>query len=323
MPKERHPLIGNPAWVFTQPRVGVQAQYVAVDLESGDREVQGLRIADTCREGVILSIRTMFQNRLTNQKKILDMGWQTHKPKWVATKDCDLLDYKGKKEVSSVLIQWHQSWMKGWEDFPVEKFLRVCDVVLGPVSVLLGPWRPAGDAWWKTDPMKALASHKGQNYIHWNGTDNWFLAHPATAAIATGLYRQCFHLCGAGVADQVIETLSEEEVTEVMSTNSQGLALSLIKKTRPWIEVPVGGNGYKINYAFPFGFWRRLIRLQRAVRRYGYEEALGQSFHEGWGTLGGSDFRGMYSFWGAEGELTDHHKHLMRVGAPKRGSRGK
>jgi len=99
------------------------------------------------------------------------------------------------------------------------------------------------------------------------------------------------------------------------------LALLLIKKTRNWIEVPVGENGYRVNYSFPLGFWRRLIRLQRAIRKVGYEETIGQTFHEGWATTGGTEFRGAYSFWGDEGELTNHHKHLMKIGAPRRQTR--
>jgi hypothetical protein len=157
-------------------------------------------------------------------------------------------------------------------------------------------------------------------YAHWGGSDNWFLAHPATVAIATGLYRQCFHLCGAGIADQIFDAISEEEIKEVMSTGSQRLALQATKATRPFIEVPVGRNGFRGNYAFAKGFWRRLIRLQRAIRRGGYEAAMGQTFEEGWGILDheATEWSGLYGFWGDEEDLTDKHRHLMKAGEPRR-----
>jgi len=320
---DTHPLTGNRKWTFNQPDVGYRAHYVAVEREVDDpeRELMTVEASSTCREGVISSTREVFQARLTNANKVNEAsqaGWKSKKPTWAPTRDCDLIDLAGKVQPTQLKLQWHKNWMKTWEDFPVEKFLQVCDVVIGPVSVLLGPWRPKGEDWWRTDPKTALQSKGEQKYVYWQGTDSWFLAHPSTAAIATGLYRQCFHLCGAGIADEVIQTLSEDELVEVMSTNTLKLAMRAVKKTRPWIEVPVGENGNRMNYAFPFGFWRRLMRLQRAIRRHGYEESLGQTFHEGWATTGQNAWSGLHGFWGTEGELSSHHTHLMKMGAPRR-----
>lgn len=313
MEQAKHPLMGNPKWVFTQPEVGFRAPYVAVG-DDGKRQDLVLEVGSTCREGVISDARETFQSRLTNVREVnaSSSGWKSERPDWISTREVDLTASKP----SMLKIQWHENWMKG-DKFGVEEFIDVCDRVIGPVAVLLGPWRQEGD-WWQTDPGTAMQEKNEQQYVYWEGTDNWFLAHPATAAIATGLYRQCFHLCGAGVWEEIINSVSEEEISEVMSTNSQKLALLLIKKTRPWIEVPVGANGGKINYPFPFGFWRRLVRLQRAIRRHGYAESLGQSFHEGWATTQGNNYSGLFQFWGTEGELTDHHRHLMKMGAPRR-----
>ena len=322
MSEDKHPLMGNPKWVFNQPQVGIRARYLAVESEVDNpkKTVLTVEAGSTCREGVISSIREVFQARLTNVKEVNaseGQGWKSQRPKWTTTKEVDLQDPASKQERSYLKIQWHSAWMQDWEP-SVEEFIKVCNVVIGPITVLLGPWRPEGEDWWKTDPKEALRKKGDHEFVYWNGTDNWFLAHPATVGIATGLYRQCFHLCIAGFAGEVIKTLSEEEVSEVMSSNSLKLAMRAIKKTRPWIEVPVGANGGKINYAFPFGLWRRLTRLQRAVRRYGYEESLGQTFHEGWATTVGMDYSGLYAFWGTEGELTDHHRHLMKMGVPRR-----
>ncbi len=318
MDKEEHPLTGNPKWTFNQPEVGVRAHYSAVDRRDGKRHTLVLEVGSTCREGVINKTREVFRTRLTNGTAVNaaagTTGWKSKKPEWVSTREVDLTDAKP----SQLKIHWHKNYMLGWENFPVEDFLQVCDRVLGPVAVLLGPWRPEGE-WWRTDPDTAFVEKTGQNLVYWKGTDNWFLAHPATTALATGLYRQCFHLCGAGVADEIIDSISEEEISGVMSSGSQRLALLLLKRTRLWVEVPVGKAGTKVNYPFPLGLWRRLIRLQRAIRRHdSYEKSLGQTFHEGWGTTGSSDYRGAYSFWGEEGELTDHHRHLMKMGAPRR-----
>lgn len=329
MPENKHPLVGNPKWIFNQPNVGFRARYVAVSAE-GERGVRLMQAATTCREGVINQMRQALQSSLTNAEEYAaakkKVGWSdkakgaVHK----VVKRVDLEALDGKAEPTSLKIQWHECWMKDWKEASVETFIRVCDVVMGPVMVLLGPNRPIGPDWWRTDPETALESEgKEDKYVHWYGSDNWFLAHPVTLSIVTGLYRQCFHLCLTGLADEIIATISQDEINAVMSTNDHRLALSLIKRTRPYIEVPAGVNGNRVNYPFALGFWRRLIRLQRAIRRVGYEEALGQNFATGWALISGEgEWRGVYNFWGDEGELTDNHRHLMRIGAPRRKQSG-
>lgn len=327
MPENKHPLTNNPKWVFNQPNLGFRARYVVAD-EEGKREVRLVQTATTCREGVINNLRQAFQGSITNAEEYARSkaaGWSdkargiSHK----VVKRVDLQAPDGKVESTSLKIQWHAHYMSGWDDFPIEKFLQVCDVVMGPVMVLLGPHRPTGSDWWRSNIERSVVPEGSEKYVHWYGSDNWFLAHPVTLSIVTGLYRQCFHLCGAGLADEIIATLTQAEIDEVMSTNSQRLALNLIKRTRQYIEVPAGTNGNRVNYPFAMGFWRRLIRLQRAIRRVGYEEALGQNFASGWNVISGQgEWRGVYNFWGDEGELTDNHRHLMRIGAPRRKQSG-
>jgi hypothetical protein len=328
MPETKHPLTNNNKWVFSQPSVGFSAHYVAVD-SAGKREVRHVQTATTCREGVISNLRQAFQNSLINveeYKAAQNLGWTATRTK-VALKtirSVDLDDVAGKEKPTTLKLLWHENYRKGWEEFPIEKFLQVCDVVMGPVMVLMSPARPMGADWWRSDPEKAIQDESGQKFVHWYGSDNWFLAHPATLSIATGLYRQCFHLCAVpGLADQIIATLSPDEVTAALSTNRQVPSLGFLKRTRQYIEVPVGANGTRQNYAFALGFWRRLIRLQRAIRRVGYADALGQDFPTGWAlTSAEGAWRGVYNFWGDEGELTEHHRHLMKVGAPRRKTSG-
>lgn len=340
MSERKHPLAENPNWIFTKPDVGFRAHYLAVGREKRDskKTILTVETSDSCRETVISNLQAALRNRLAvrcgtvlEEQRLKGLGRRPTRD-WTIVRDCDLKDPAGKKKHSELKIQWHSRWMRaGGVGFPsVEKFLQVCDRILGPVAVLLGPWRPEGNEWWRTDPGKALRLKGSQKYVHWRGSDNWFLAHPATVAIATGLYRQCFQLCSAGMADRIIADISEEEISEVMSTNSQKQALLILrKKTRPWIEVPAGVGGHETHYPFPLGSWSRLIRLQRAIRKYGYEESIGQSFHEGWDITyvelypGGSICSGVHTLWGEEDELTEHHRHLMKIGAPGRKTRGK
>jgi hypothetical protein len=327
--KPAHPLTGNVKWIFNQPNLGLRVPYVLVS-PNGDREVASMQMANTCREGLISTIRQVLVQRATNVEEYVESknkGWGricARRVEHKVIKQVDLCDPAGKAQPTSLKIQWHPHYMRGWETFEPDKFLQVCDVVMGPVMVLLSPHRVAGADWWRSDGEKTIENLDGSRYIHWFGSDNWFLAHPVTVSIATGLYRQCFHLCGVpGLADTILATVPPEDVVEVMSTNNAPLALSLIKQTRPYIEVPAGSNGNRHNYPFALGLWRRLMRLQRAVRRTNYAEALGQDFVTGWNLISGQgEWKGVYSFWGDEGELTNYHRHLMKAGAPRRKSSG-
>jgi len=323
--KKTHPLLDNDRWRFSQPDLGFEAEYTAISKADGKKKTHKISTTNTCREGIINNVRASFMQQVTNLKSLQEGGWRKGGRIEMAA-DVDLTEKKRKKAVV-LRIQWYKGWMghfPGGDTFPAETFLQVCDVVMGPVCVLLGPWRAQGD-WWKTSPddAKYRFGRNGNDYVHWKGSDNWFLAHPATMGIATGLYRQCYHLCGAGLAPEILKTLDPGEVDEVMSTGSQKLALRLVKRTRPYIEVPAGCGASRVNYAFTLGFWRRLIRLQRAIRHHGYEKALGQDFSEGWCLLGkGTEWSGLWRFWGDEGQLTDHHRHLMKMGAPRRATSG-
>jgi hypothetical protein len=322
MGRKKHPLSENQSWRFNQPEIKIESFYTAVNRKTGRKTALRVGGSDTCRETTICNVRNTFTGHLTNHRELAGIAYDERVKLARITRDGDL---ESKVDLTILSCHWHQNWMKGWEDFPVEKFIRVCDIILGTTSILLSPWRRRGD-WWKTNPDTALLGDPiDSRWVSWQGSDNWPLAHPATMAIALGLFRQCFHLCGAGVADQIIEAVSEDETTEVMSNNSQKLALRLINRVKPWIEVPVGSGGFRVNYAFPLGTWGRLIKLQRAIRRHGYEKALGQDFHTGWGLPSSSPYDGLHTFWGGEEDdnLTEHHHHLMRVGAPRRATHAK
>ena len=200
MSEQEHPLYKKEGWVFNQPDVGVRAHYLAVEheVDKPKKTVLTVDSASTCREGVISNLRQVFQKRLTNIDAVNEAqahngGWDPGKTKtdWVMTRNCDLESLAGKKEPTELKLHWHENWLKEMgPDFPIEKFLQVCDRVIGPIAVLLGPHRPEGDTWWRTDPEKAVRMTGENKYVYWQGSDNWFLSHPATVGIATGLYRQ-------------------------------------------------------------------------------------------------------------------------------------
>jgi hypothetical protein len=311
MATQKHVLTGNPLWRFSKPYVGFKTNYTTVEKNTDQRQVKALAIADTCRETVIYNTREILRSTLTN------VG---NRSMHSTPKEVRMLDLSDPETSSSAALC---VYIGGADQEKLREFLHICDVVLGPVCVLLDPNRQKG-TWWRTDPEAALVSigPSARTYVAWQGSGNWFLAHPTLMAIATGLYRQCYQLFRAGMYDQINGLFQHGEVRRVMTARNRALALRMLRVTRPYIEVPAGEGGSSANYAFPAGkmrSWRRLLRLQRAVIRHGYRETFDQTFGEGWGLAGSLyELTGVYDFWGEEGELTGAHKHLMKVGAPVR-----
>jgi len=311
-----HPLIGNEDWKFFQPNMVVHANYTMAELES-DAPLTSLKTVathDDCRETLIYNLRQHLRKALCSEAR--------PKPhELVHTPRREIIF--GTSEACFSRANWIGIRLRA--DQNNEEFrgrlVRMTDYLLGPVCVLLDPLRAVGD-WWKTDSQPIKDGYSA--YSVWSGTSNWFLQHPVTVGIATGIARQAYHLMCAGVYDDVMSSADPSEVEEVLTECSQKKALLLIKKTRPWIEVPVGRNGKRENYAFPLKTWRRMIRLQRAIRRHSYEEALNQSFIEGWNLDASEgetyDWSGAFQYWGDENNLTDAHRHLMELGAPRRKS---
>lgn len=313
MSVSKHPLAKSEAWVFAQPEVGFSTHYVAVNLETGQREVRSISNLASCREGVVYNIRQGLQGSLCQKKHA------NSKAEWEFTfhqiKEVDLRDPVA-KEAGRTIMKINRSALhaKVLSNCFLRKFAKACDIVMGPVCVMLGMHRPEGD-WWRTDPEKILEN----SHLCWYGSDNFFLQHPVLVSIVTGLYRQVALACRAGYADQILASVDYQEVEECLSTNNWKQSLAIIKETRPWIEVPCAKGGGVVNYPFPPGYWRRLKCLQRGARRHGYEKVLGQNFVDGWALEAkGNHWSGLYNFWGQEGELTQAHRQLMELGKPLR-----
>ena len=125
-------------------------------------------------------------------------------------------------------------------------------------------------------------------------------------------------LCRAGFADQILESVDQKEIEECLSSGSWRQALLIIRKTRPYIEVPVGKKGRVGNYVFPLGYWQRMHRLQIGARRHGYETLLDQDFTTGWSLeMKGTNWTGLYNFWGEKGKPSEAHSRLMKLGKPR------
>lgn len=303
-----HPLSENENWSYSQPAIRIAANYETRGLGSRPRSaLTSLTSSNTCRETLIYNIRQCLRQKLYQEKKdgFQITHSQTHDVRLRTPAACK----PGQNMIS--LVKENPNL---WNDDQDQQFIQVVDYILGPICVLLDPDRPQG-TWWKE------GSGSTGGALVWVGTTNWFLAHPVTVALFVGLYRQCYQLIIAGEADNILAAVDSEEVEEVLTECSQKKALAVIKKTRPWIEVPVATPGSRGNYPFPLKTWRRLIRLQRAIRHHSYEEVFGHNFVDGWQLASGGDFGvidGSFGYWGDEDNLTEAHRHLMKLGAPRR-----
>jgi hypothetical protein len=304
-----HPLRNSSRWDYDDPDMGMIVPYMFVGPKK-KRRPQTVRTSGSCREGIIDNLRAILQSKLTTTQFV---GPETWRKKTLMRED-------------SRIVLEHRSAQRAtlWIDRPCHRegivlFPQVADYILGTCSVLLS----SKGKWWRTKyPFHTEEHPKSRasgNKIFWRGSNNWFLQHPATVSLATGLLRQCFSLCTGGFGQQVLDTVSSAEVEGVLTGGDPKKAVALAKKLRTWIEVPPGDYAYPEHYAVPEGTWGRLISFHRAVQRYGYEETLGQDFVTGWNlpeSKGLEYYKGAEDFWGEPGEPTYHYQRLMKLGAP-------
>ena len=331
MALETHPLEGNEKWTFFQPNVGIKSHYLTreIEVDAPEEIVRSITHGSTCREGLINNVRAAFQALTTEKTSVGERAWQLEPKK---TFDIVLDDEKIRGPGMSRLwidARWLRpedydpasgGFDKKFRRIKLDEFLKVADIVVGLPAALLNPDRASGE-WWRTDPEKALAGGR----IYWDGADNTVLQHPAVMAVLTGLYRQAFCLCHGGFGPQILETGSYEEVRGAIDAAEWKPIFGQCEKFRPWINVPVPNGGYPQNFAFPWhppkskrvSYWQRFVRLQRALRRHGFNEVLGEDICSGWALLDkGTQYSGAYSFWGEEKKLTGAHKRVMQLGRP-------
>lgn len=293
--------------------------------------VKTLGTNNTCREGTIYDLRQAMQNNLFKKETVKRPG--SYPEMKLVQARVPILDHEKTliPRGTAVRIQAKALTHNPLSKHPIAmanepgpkqvwEFVEVADRIMGTVAVLLSPNRRQGN-WWETDYTECVKPVGGQSHIHWYGSDGFFLQHPTLVALMTGLIRQVALLCQIGEGQKIIEAVSRDRINQILTEADWRLALEAAEALRPWIEVPVPRNGSQLNMPFPVGMWRRLQRLHRAARRHGYDAIFQQSFEEGW-NLGavGTNYSGMYSFWGEKGKETEHHRRVMKLGEPKRRS---
>ncbi|MCI0528699.1 MAG: hypothetical protein L0Y56_14775 [Nitrospira sp.] len=311
-----HPLSKDGRWTFAKPALGFHSSFVLLTGE-GEEQKKSISNAGYCREAIISNIRTGFKGGgFTN--------FQGGGKPWEGK-----LKPTGKILLAHPLCSGHgetklQIAFPTLTPFDHLQFSRVADALVGIPCTLLNPDRQPGD-WWVTKKEEA----KDGDFAYWYGSDNFFLRHPALMAIVLGLFRQARLLCTCGFGGEVLKGVEHAEIVEAVSTVNRKAALGLADRLRAWISVPVAaGSETAGNFPFPWyprkakqvSHWQRFVRLQRAAHRHGYDEVLGEDFHDGWGLLDKSPqhHTGVFSFWGGHGDqkVTPAHKRIMSLGKP-------
>lgn len=318
---DTHPLrVAGDRWQFCQPNLGFEAKYVSVD-KDGKREVRHMRHMAACREGMISRARKDFQDLFCTKKSTGAMSWNFQFEK--AETVIDLGDLAAKNPGDTKLLVNAGMLTKA----QISLFLQVSDYLVGNVCVLLNPDERVEGEWWRTDPEDCMVPDAaGKNCVGWNGTDNFFLHHPALASLVTGLYRQALLLTKAGYGEEILKCVDREKVDKALTTGSWRQALANCKKLRNWIEVYTPNGAYQFNFPFPEGYWLRFMRLHQALRRHGYQEVFDQDFVAAWNLLSkNANWTGMYNFWGnKKGEAgqensqqAERRRRLMKLGKPR------
>ena len=322
---DKHPLTRANGWIFTKPFLHILSAVMIKDLKTEEETKLNITACRDCREGAIHDIRNALRKRCTNQIKTGGRAWEIElKP----THSISLGDIRC-LGAGDTILSVRDSQVEHQYSIPnegTEEFLRVCDAIVGIPSLLLNPNRKAGD-WWRTDPSKAIHSQDVvTRCIGWNGADNAFLRHPALFASVTGLFRQAFWLCKAGLGNAVLKDLDYGRVERVLTDPSWKEALELAEGLKTWISVPPPPGGSFENVSFPWyprsakqvSYWQRFIRLQRALQRHSADEVFGEDLFGSWALLNkGTQFSGVFTYWGKAKELTPAHKRLMELGKPK------
>lgn len=298
---ETHFLGRNSTWIFDQAEIHISIPFlIQKDGYSYEDSVQATHI---CRESIIFILQEKLRHKCVSPQS----GGYTGKK----TADLEISLSPAEMRLRSSPLRREKA----------QEFLDVADVVAGIPALLLNPDRRPGD--W--------SQVRTEEEPHWQGIDGAVLHHPVLISIVTGLFRQAWALCRASQADAIREQVPREEVVEALVKADRGMALRLLERARPWIQVPKGGGGGLRHYPIPWyarqakqvSYWQRFIRLQRSLERYGFDKVFGGDLYHRWGiTFGrpsGAVVSGVYAYMGMKGNLTAHHKRVMELGAPRKG----
>jgi len=338
----RHPLEQEPEWFFEQRTVQVHAPIYRVvnDFNKGPLKNRKMVIAgqDVCREGVIHGVRRKLGEALgfvRNDEHCFwrksfvlhsspDMNHESLKQpglSWVAVKGTHISGYRmgpnphyGKRpkweygsdshHVRKPFVRSEGATVLSDED--VDNYLRLCDAVVGPITVLLNPDRYTGN-WWRTEVGDSM---QRDGFLRWYGIDNTALWHPALVSLYTGLVRQCAFMARTGVVDQVLSDVEGLGLEECLTESDESLALEIMKKMEKWIAVPRPKSGGVENIPIPRGTLNKITSLHKALYNHGFSKTFGRSMLAGWnvanpygneGQRKNPNYRGIHSFMGRSG----------------------
>lgn len=270
-------------FMFDQPFMGFSTKFRSQPLRGGKARTHILNYGGSCREELIWDTREYLQQKSVATQKIRG----TWRIRQVKTHRLDV-DHRSLKQPNITHL-----WLNEDEDFSgdfsklvcyraccVDKFLEMMDALVGSLGVVLNPDRYEGN-WWVTGPEEATKKITyGPPEYRWFGIDNFFLHHPVLTSLVMGLFRQGSLLFQQGFDEAILKTVKRKEVEEALTNSDPVLAMQILTKLRPWIEVPQ--KGYLNLAPFPRGYWNRLGLLHRALYKYGYDEVFAGDLQNSW-----------------------------------------
>ena len=273
-----------------------------------------IHLYNDCREGLIWDLKEIFQDHVVEWARAGANSW-TRVP--VVSHTIDLESAALKQPGRTYLFMGDE------EDYPntnccarpccIDGKIETLDALVGPLAVLLNNDRYVGN-WWTTNPEESTQS---RNEIRWYGTDNFFLRHSTLLSLMMGMFRQALLLFQQNLNNGLLKAVRRKDVEDCLTNADPELAMRILTRLRPWIEVPCGPH-MGVHYPFPRGHWSQLRLLHRAIYKHGYDEVFGMNVEASWqmGAQGRYEVpSGPRVYWGRDGSRPNAAtKRLAKLG---------
>ncbi len=310
-----HPLQKDPRWCFLQPTVTVKSSFVTTGPGLPKGRAHSVTGESICREGTIYNLRLKILRLVARQEEDPEFPWKSRR--WRLLYKVDLEDPRNKRAGRTTLSISRSERIVGRG---YRKFLHVADAIMGPIGILINPDRPEGCC------RASTVRNVGTRELIWHGVDNTILYTPALVAMFAGLYRQCALLCKIGYADEILGLVARTWVRDTINNSDAESAREIIKKMRPWIEVPVPRRGHRGNMVFPPGYFSRLEQVSRAVDKHGPHTVFSKAFSKGWGLIPSNintyhRTRGLWTAWGSTKRGTAEYRTIAELSRSRKRSR--
>ncbi len=326
-----HPLDKEPKWAYYQPVIELKSSIVKVPKKGGHVSVRSVTGKASCREGLITYLRRdLILKTAKTIKSKKDLRW-SRVPAQYELQHKLSLEHERNKEVGRTTFSISSQPITPNRSPPSIKFLHLTDAIIGPIALLINPDRPRGccrssvakrNVFDIRDPCK-----KPRKMYVWEGVDNTVLYSPALVAIFAGLYRQCMLLYRAGYTSKILSEVDRNQVRRIIDRNDEIAAREMIRKLKPWIEVPVPKSGTYTNFPFPMGQIGRLDNLLQAIEKHGPHKVFSENFLNSWGLASqinncyyGSG-GGVWRAWGHKGRTTKVYRNMVELASGKARSR--